>query len=1536
MLRFFRQLIGGGFAGQNLVLAALVAAGIFLLGIVIVTPLDLVSQALFAALTIISMLVIKGHPSRGVTLMLITLSMVLSTRYIWWRLTDTMQFSSVLEAGLGIGLILAELYAWLVLVLGYIQTAWPLRRPPVGLPDDVADWPTVDLFIPTYNEPLSVVQSTVYGALSIDYPVDRLQIYILDDGRRDEFREFAEAVGVGYITRDDNAHAKAGNLNHALLETHGELLALFDSDHVPTRAFLQLTVGWFLRDDRLALVQTPHHFYSPDPFERNLRGAATVPNEGQLFYGLVQDGNDLWNAAFFCGSCAVMRRTSVEEIGGFAIQTVTEDAHTALRLHRAGWNSAYLRLPLAAGLATERLAIHVGQRMRWARGMTQIFRVDNPMLGRGLNVGQRICYLNAMLHFFFGLPRFVFLTAPLCYLIFQLNIIAASGLMVVVYAAPHLIHSTVTNSRLQSRYRHSFWGEIYESVLALYILKPTLATLINPKRGRFNVTEKGGLLPRDYFDYKIVRPHLIIAVLLLSALAIGVTRWLLNDLADSEVLVLNVAWAVFNLLTVGAAIAAGRETRQLRGSVRLGLTVPGVIHLPSGHSIVTQSRNLSTTGGMFAAPRPQGVGPGEIVQIEMPIGERSAVLPARVIGWDGDSLRVAFDELTLRQQRDLVRIVLCRADAWLDWEEHPIDRPLRSAREILTSIAGLFIPNRPRPGTVGGAPMPAVPEQERPRTRERINSLVLIGAGLGLGLLALSGTALAQSAPSPRPPAGIGGAPSMGVPQSSAGPLTGGAAPPPQGSQVPIAAPTNGGVGTAPAASSVTPPDQPGLPGPPAGAAAAGANTPHGSTRQEVLTLRDLGANAPIRLIGVQGEGSLPFSVRRDEVVTGGKIDLSYAYSPALIPELSHLTVLLSGEVLGSLPLPKETNSGATSTLNINPVLFQEDNRVLFRFIGHYTLGCEDPLHSSLWLVLSNTSKITMQLEKLPLSNDLALLPTPFYDPKDMQPLTLPFVFASKPANTTLQAAGTVASWFGALASYKGASFPTYLDSIPNTNAIVFATQSEKPAGVDVPALNGPTISVITNPNNPEAKLLLVMGRTPDELKAAAETLSLGSATLTGQTQTVGTPTVPQRHLYDAPRWLPIDRPVRFGELVQPTDLQGNGLVPGLLTLNFRTAPDIFVWGNAGVPLDIRYRYPAGTWLNFPESRLDVSINNSYLRSLPLTQEGMVRQVKDIISPDFVMNEQTVRVPPYYVFGQNQVQFYYDLRPVKRGECQDVLPTNIQESIDPDSTIDLSGTERFTQLPNLAFFVNSGYPFTRLADLSNTAVVMPDEVAGPDVQAFLTLMGMMGDSTGFPVLRSTVVSPNQVNTVSDKDLLVLGSIAHQPLITQWAQNSRLRVDGGRLRVGVTSPIDRVYTVLDPNAEEERQRIDQLLVSQGDSLAAMIGMESPLRSNRSVVMITGASPDKEMTIVNTFRNRDLAPLVQGDLMVATGGKVTSFRIGSEYTVGSLPIITKVRWWLGNSPLVLILFTLIGVLIIALVAYALLSRLAARRLGTGATR
>ena len=415
---------------------------------------------------------------------------------------------------LGYGLFLAELYALVILLLGYLQTLWPLERKLVPLPDDTGLWPTVDVYIPTYNESLEVVSDTVLSAQNLDYPADKIRIYMLDDGRRESFEAFAKSAGVGYITRPDNLHAKAGNLNNALGQTDGELICVFDCDHIPTAGFLQATVGGFLDDAKLAMVQTPHYFYSQDPFERNLGVGEELPREGELFYGPVQKGNDFWNATFFCGSCAVIRRQALDETDGFAVETVTEDAHTALRFQRKGWRTAFVSLPLAAGLATERLSLHIGQRARWARGMTQILRVDNPLFGRGLSLAQRLCYLNAMLHFQFALPRVVFITAPLAYLLLGQNIIASSASMIFAYALPHLFHAIWTNSRLNGRFRYTFWGEIYESVLCFHLIKPTLVTLWDPKKGSFNVTEKGGLLEKSFFDISAVRPHLVVAFLL--------------------------------------------------------------------------------------------------------------------------------------------------------------------------------------------------------------------------------------------------------------------------------------------------------------------------------------------------------------------------------------------------------------------------------------------------------------------------------------------------------------------------------------------------------------------------------------------------------------------------------------------------------------------------------------------------------------------------------------------------------------------------------------------------------------------------------------------------------------------------------------------------------------------------------------------------------------------------------------------------------------------------------------------------------------
>ena len=665
----------------------------------ITTPMDASRQALLGIGSVVLLLVVNrvSPGSRRVSLWLTVLSVLVSTRYLYWRATETLVFGSGLEALLGYGLFLAELYAWVILVLGYLQTLWPLEREVCPLPADNRLWPTVDIYIPTYNESLSVVADTVLAAQNLAYPQDKLSIYILDDGRRTEFAAFANEAGVGYIRRKDNNHAKAGNLNHAMTLTKGELICVFDCDHVPTRGFLQATVGGFLHDPRLALLQTPHYFYSPDPFERNIRAADQIPREGELFYGPVQKGNDFWNAAFFCGSCAVIRRTALEETNGFAVETVTEDAHTALKLQRTGWNTAFLSLPLAAGLATERLSLHIGQRARWARGMTQIMRRDNPLFGRGLSMMQRLCYLNAMLHFQFALPRIVFLTAPLAYLLAGQNIIASSAAMIFAYALPHLVHAILTNSRLTGRYRYSFWGEIYESVLAFHLVRPTLVTLFDPMRGKFNVTDKGGLMPRAFFDSDTVRPHVITALLLAAGVGWGIIRFAWDTYYDIErdVMLLNLFWATFSLIMLLAAISVARETRQVRESVRVDVDLPVALYLEDGHVLRTRTEDLSMTGARIRNPM-DSILPSPVVAIEVSSGGEVVTLPSRTIASDLHSVRLVFEEMNVSDRRRLVRVVMGRADAWLRDRPQTPDRPLRSLFLVVLTAIRLFLPQQPR------------------------------------------------------------------------------------------------------------------------------------------------------------------------------------------------------------------------------------------------------------------------------------------------------------------------------------------------------------------------------------------------------------------------------------------------------------------------------------------------------------------------------------------------------------------------------------------------------------------------------------------------------------------------------------------------------------------------------------------------------------------------------------------------------------------------------------------------------------------------
>jgi cellulose synthase (UDP-forming) len=666
-------------------------------------------QWMFGILCMIVAVLLNRVRGRIITVSMVALSVFVSLRYLYWRLTQTLSFTGPLDTTFGYLLLLAEGYAVLMLLCSYFQTIWPLHRRPVPLPADLPAWPTVDVYIPTFNEPLQVVRQTVLAATLLDWPADKLRVYVLDDGRRDEFREFCEQAGVDYLTRPDNSHAKAGNLNAALARTSGEFIAVFDCDHVTTRSFLQVCMGWFLQDPKMAMVQTPHVFYSPDPFERNLDTFRKVPNEGELFYGVLQNGNDLWNAAFFCGSCAVLRRSALEEVGGVATESVTEDALTALKMSMKGYNTGYLAIPQAAGLATESLGRHVGQRVRWARGMAEIFRRFNPLLIAGLTLPQRLCYLSAMMHFFFGLPRIVFLITPMAYLFFGAHVFHASALMILAYAVPHLVISNVGASRIQGRFRHSFWSEVYETVLAWYVILPALQAVLFPGSKGFNVTSKGGVIRQSFLDWAMARPYIVLLLINLAGLMVGVTGLIRGPSWPAATSILfNLIWVIYNIMNLSAAAGVASESRQLRLTPRVQMEVPAVVTRADGRRIDCRTSDYSHGGlGLVLpedAPLPER---GERIAVALLRDGRESVFPAEVQVCRGRAIGVSFPSLTIAQERAWVAVTFSRADAWIDtWGKYRPDKPLRSLFEVLSvGMRGfgelfrhLLLGGRERPG----------------------------------------------------------------------------------------------------------------------------------------------------------------------------------------------------------------------------------------------------------------------------------------------------------------------------------------------------------------------------------------------------------------------------------------------------------------------------------------------------------------------------------------------------------------------------------------------------------------------------------------------------------------------------------------------------------------------------------------------------------------------------------------------------------------------------------------------------------------------
>ncbi|AQS88507.1 cellulose synthase catalytic subunit [Neoasaia chiangmaiensis NBRC 101099] len=1458
--------------------------------------LDVQEQSVVAVAGIVLFFLINRSPSPRASLMLKFLSLLVSMRYLSWRLTETLVFQTWTQAILGFTLGLAELYALVMLLLSYFQTLHPLGRKIVAMPENIDDWPSVDVYVPTYNEDLRIVRLSVLAALTMDWPADRLNVYILDDGHRPEFMEFAQSCGAGYITRANNSHAKAGNLNHAMAETNGDLIAIFDCDHVPTRSFLQNIVGWFTKDPNLALLQTPHHFYSPDPFQRNLSPGEVVPPEGNLFYGLIQDGNDFWNATFFCGSCAVLRRTALEEVGGIATETVTEDMHTALKLQRRGWATAYLRVPMAAGLATERLILHIGQRMRWARGMLQILRLDNPLIGPGLSFAQRLCYFSAIAGFGYAIPRIIFLGSPLVYLFFSQTLIAASPMAIAVYALPHLVHSIATSARVNRNWRYSFWSEIYETTLALFLVRVTIVTLLFPRRGKFNVTDKGGLLERSYLDWTAIYPNVVFATILGSGALFGVWRLVMqnNSAIVVNALWTNLLWISISLIIVLASISVGRESRQIRQSPRVNVRMPVMIRFPDGRLLTGHSTNMSNGGLSFVASDVlDPIDAGQQIQVLADDGGTMLAIPAEILRkTDAHVLSVKWRNSTLLEEAQIIRLVFGRPNAWVNWANYPPDRLAHSAWLVLQSIHSLFrAPKKIAATPPGPRAAPGRAEKRAIMLRPQRSSLLkIVVAALALGY----GTdTLAQTPPVvSSPPATAGEPPLPDLPTGNA-------------------SPDNGALSAHEAA------PVPGL------------DMADGQTMLRSFTQLGSADILPMTpWIPIQG---LEFGVPSTQLVTGATLNVFGALSPNMLPAASGVTIFLNDQYVGTIHVDREHPAFGPLAFPVNPLFFKNRNVLTFHFAGQYTETCGNQVSETLWARIMGKSTLSISTAPLPPTHDLSGLPSPFFDPAVREKARIPLVLAADADRVTLKAAAILASWFGSLTDYRGVTFPVLQDAPPNGNAVVVGTaQQVRRFLTNSSPIEGPTLLEVNNPNDAFGTLLLVTGRSAAEVTTAARGLAFTADDLAhAARQTVVPVNTPPRRPYDAPAFINLTRPVRFGELVDLGRLEGNGYVPGTLSVPFKALPDLYTWRNRPFLASVSFRGPLGTEIERSRSHVDISMNDIYLRSYALAPpHRLPAWLRSFWPAASAVQQGHVSIPLWTLYGQNDFRFYFETRPIGQRDCSG-MTQDLRSSIDADSTIDLSRAYHFTSLPNLAFFANSGFPYTRMAGLHDTAVVLPQVPSPSLLTGFFDLMGSFGAMTHYPVVNMGLLAPNEVNDQETRDLIVIDSLPGSDWLRGLLADTPYSLDGRSLVYSAGSLLDGIHFAW-PAASDERVQTQSFrsstLLAEG---GALFQRQSPYAAHRTVTVLLGGAPQGVDRLVQAMRDQHLQPAIQGDLAIVNGQKVMATRNLPTYTVGKLPLWLWPDFFMRNHPGRVVIAGLVGALLCALVLYKILTLHAAIR-------
>ncbi|MCV4980265.1 cellulose biosynthesis cyclic di-GMP-binding regulatory protein BcsB [Escherichia coli] len=668
-----------------------------------------------------------------------------------------------------------------------------------------------------------------------------------------------------------------------------------------------------------------------------------------------------------------------------------------------------------------------------------------------------------------------------------------------------------------------------------------------------------------------------------------------------------------------------------------------------------------------------------------------------------------------------------------------------------------------------------------------------------------------------------------------------------------------------------------------------GADAPvvaqNGPSRDVKLTFAQI-APPPGSMVlrGINPNGSIEFGMRSDEVVTKAMLNLEYTPSPSLLPVQSQLKVYLNDELMGVLPVTKEQLGKKTlAQMPINPLFITDFNRVRLEFVGHYQDVCENPASTTLWLDVGRSSGLDLTYQTLNVKNDLS-------------------------------------------------HFPVLYNQLPDRNAIVFATNDKRPDFLrDHPAVKAPVIEMINHPQNPYVKLLVVFGRDDKDLLQAAKGIAQGNILFRGESVVVNEvkPLLPRKP-YDAPNWVRTDRPVTFGELkTYEEQLQSSGLEPAAINVSLNLPPDLYLMRSTGIDMDINYRYTMPPVKD--SSRMDISLNNQFLQSFNLSskQEANRLLLRIPVLQGLLDGKTDVSIPALKLGATNQLRFDFEyMNPMPGGSvdnCITFQPVQNHVVIGDDSTIDFSKYYHFIPMPDLRAFANVGFPFSRMADLSQTITVMPKTPNEAQMETLPNTVGFIGAQTGFPAINLTVTDDGSTIQGKDADIMIVGGIPDK-----LKDDKQIDLLVQATESWVKTPMRQTpFPGIVPDESDRAAETQSTLTSSG-AMAAVIGFQSPYNDQRSVIALLADSPRGYEMLNDAVNDSGKRATMFGSVAVIRESGINSLRVGDVYYVGHLPWFERLWYALANHPILLAVLAAISVILLAWVLWRLLRIISRRRL------